>query len=93
MSALKLLTVANLCYHVMGDKTKLLCYTLLPTQYHSFFRKLPFYTFNIYHSPFYKWVSLIPFCNVPQPSQGSLETEVTLETSTLTPKFLQLFNK
>ena len=92
-SALKLLTVANLCFHVTGDKTKLLCYTLLLTQHHSFFRKLPFYTFNIYHSPFYKWVSLIPFCNVQQLSQGFLETEVTLETSTLKPKFLQLFNR
>ena len=79
-SALKLHAVTNLCYHVMGDKTKLLCYTLLPTQYHSFFRKLSLYRFDIYHSPFYKWVSLIPFCNVPQLLQGFLETEVTLET-------------
>ena len=93
MSALKLLMVANLCSHVMGDKTKLPCFTLLPTRYHCFFWKLPLYTFNIYHSPFYKWVSLIPFCDVPQLSQGFLETEVTLETSTLTPKFLQLFNR
>ena len=92
-SALKLHAVTNLCYHVMGDKTKLLCYTLLPTQYHSFFRKLSLYTFDIYHSPFYKWVSLIPFCNVQQLSQGFLEIEVTIETSTLTPKFLQLFNR
>ena len=79
-SALKLHAVTNLCYHVMGDKTKLLCYTLLPTQYHRFFRKLLLYRFDIYHSPFYKWVSLIPFCNVPQLLQGFLETEVTLET-------------
>ena len=37
--AFKLLTVANLRYHLSCD-TKLPCYTLPPTQYHSFFRNL-----------------------------------------------------
>ena len=37
MSALKLFTVANLRYQL----SSLPCYTLPPTQHHSFFRNLP----------------------------------------------------
>ena len=38
-SAFKLFTVANLCFHSF-DNTKAPCYTLPPTQHHSFFRNL-----------------------------------------------------
>ena len=38
--AFKLFTMANLLIKSV-DNTKLLCYTLLPTQHHSFFRNLP----------------------------------------------------
>ena len=40
MSAFKPFTVANLRYHSVNN-TKLPCYTFLPTQHHSFLRKLP----------------------------------------------------